>query len=260
MDLTLQWLAGAFVVSLLAQEAGPALAPSNSPPLAEEVRQTHPLPGEGRLRIENRSGHLHLIGWDREEVQLVAVKRARTAAALSAVRLEVAVSADELRITTRQPPNHPARVDYTLHMPRRTRVEKASTVSGEVLVKSVWGQVTGSSVNSSVKATDVGGDIRLRSVNGQVEASVAHVTAGQTVDLATVNGSVLLALPAEAAPSFSAMTMNGVITTGFPVKVEPRFPAGGVLLDKVGDGTVKVLAKTVNGDVRLAKGEEFGNE
>jgi DUF4097 and DUF4098 domain-containing protein YvlB len=80
------------------------------------------------------------------------------------------------------------------------------------------------------------------------------------VDLATVNGSVILTLPSDAAPSFSAMTMNGVITTGFPVNVEPRFPAGGILLDKVRDGTVKVLAKTVNGDVRIAKGEGTGNE
>lgn len=253
MDLTLQWLAGSLVAALLAQQAGPVLAPSDPPPAAEELRQTHPLPGEGRLRLENQSGQIHIIGWEREEVLLEAVKRAKTGADLSAVRIEVTQASDELGIVTRQAPRHPARVDYTLHVPQRTRIVKAFTVSGAVLVTSVRGQVTASSVNSSVRATDVAGDVRLRSVNGQVEATVAEVAVGQTVDLATVNGSVVVTLPADAAPSLSAATVNGVIQTGFPVRIQPHFPAGGFLLDKVGDGTVKVLAKTVNGDVRIAK-------
>jgi hypothetical protein len=47
------------------------------------------------------------------------------------------------------------------------------------------------------------------------------------------------------------MTVNGVITTRFPVKVQQRYPAGGFLLDRVGAGAVKVVARTVNGNIRI---------
>jgi len=251
MDLGIQWMLSTVAAAALAQQAGPRLAPASPPPPAEEWRATRPLPGEGRLRLENQSGDIRIVGWERDEVKIEAVKRADTAAHLSAVRIEVTSTADELGIVTRQPPKHPARVDYVLHVPHRTRLEQVSTISGDIVVRSVRGKVTASTVNSSVLATDVAGDVRLRSVNGQVEAQVAAVTDGQTVDLATVNGSVLLTLPEDAKPSFSGATVNGTITVGFPVKVTPRFPAGGLLLDRVGPGTVKVLTRTVNGSIRI---------
>ena len=251
MDLTLQWLAASLTTALLAGQIGPLLTPASPAPPPEELRQTHPLPGEGRLRLENHSGEIRIIGWKRDEVRLEAVKRADTAAHLSAVRIEVTQTNDGLRIATRQPPQHPARVDYTLHVPRRTRLEKVSTVSGDILVQSVRGGVTASTVNSDVVATDVAGDVRLRSVNGQVKATVAEVSEGQSVDLATVNGSVWIELPGDASLSVSALTVNGVITSGFPVKVKQRFPAGGFLLDRVGAGSVKVVARSVNGNIRI---------
>jgi len=251
MDLALQWLAASLATAFLASDVGPRLAPADPPPPAEEVREIHALPGEGRLRLENHSGQIQIIGWERDEVRIEAVKRADTAAHLSAVRIEVTRAADELSIATRQPPRNPARVDYTLRVPHRTRLEKVSTISGDILIESVRGKVTASTVNSDAVATDVAGDVRLRSVNGQVKATVTEVRDGQAVDLATVNGSVALELPADASLSVSAMTVNGVITTGFPVEVEPRFPAGAFLLDRVGAGGVKVVARTVNGNIRI---------
>ncbi len=250
MDLTLQWLITTAFTALLADSVGPRLAPE-AVPVPETVRQTHLLPANHRIRVEIHSGHIRVIGWERDDVELEAVKSADSSAHLAATKIQVRTEADELVVRTEQPPGNPARVDYLLRVPRRARLERLANVSGDIEVEGVLGKVTASTVNSAITATRVGGDVRLRSVNGSVQASIATVVPGQVIDLTTVNGSTHLVLPAETEFSATGRTVNGVIRADFGLRVVPKFPSGAVLEDRVGDGGVKVRAVTVNGNVSL---------
>jgi hypothetical protein len=219
----------------------------------------HALTADGRVAVENPTGDIWIAAWDREEVQIEAVKRARDPAELDRIAIRVDRSPDRFEVRTDLPrglgarPTDLPRVDYTVHVPRGARLATITAGRGAVTVKGVAGAVVASSVNGSVTAEDTGGDLKLHCVNGRVVARVNALAAGQVIELETVNGSTGVVLPAAAAADVAARVVNGTLSCDFPLSVEPDDPAGLKLEGRLGGGGARVTARTVNGLVRIGK-------
>src|SRR3984885_16146652 len=103
--------------------AGAALALLMTLPAQAEVTQefhkTVPLTANGRVSLANINGGVEITGWDRNEVQIDAVKTASDQQRLDEARIEVEASSNSVEIRTRYPDNHTnnnaASVHYTLH-------------------------------------------------------------------------------------------------------------------------------------------------
>jgi DUF4097 and DUF4098 domain-containing protein YvlB len=93
------------------------------------------------------------------------------------------------------------------------------TVSGEVRVTDVDGDLEASSVNGDVHVQGTRHSLKVRTVNGRVEAAASLLPAGASVDCRTVNGAVMLTLPKDAKFDFSASAMSGGIASTFPLPV-----------------------------------------
>ena len=65
--------------------------------VTEEFHRTVPLSSNGRISLENINGNVTVTGWERNEVQIDAVKKARDQQKLDEARIEVDASSDSVR-------------------------------------------------------------------------------------------------------------------------------------------------------------------
>ncbi len=75
-----------------------------------------------------------------------------------------------------------------------------------------------------------------------------------SIHLKTVNGSLRLGLPSSPNADVSVSTMNGGITTDFPLQVQGKF-IGKHIDGKLGNGGTHIDISNVNGSVHIAPGE-----
>jgi DUF4097 and DUF4098 domain-containing protein YvlB len=127
----------------------------------------------------------------------------------------------------------------------------------------------GHTVNGDVSAEGLTGDARVGTVNGGIDISTSGQAEAQTVngsitarigvpqwrgdlEFRTVNGSVTVVLPADAGAEVQIETLNGGITTDFPLTVEGRM-ASRRIRGTIGSGGGGLRLATINGEVRLRR-------
>jgi DUF4097 and DUF4098 domain-containing protein YvlB len=233
-----------------------ALAAFSAEQVREEFHQTYPLNKQGRVHLENVNGNVRIVTWDREEIKVDAIKRAKKQEHLDEVKIDVDAKPDRIRIKTkhsdsktRRERNNSASVEYTLTVPGSCHLDGVSTVNGGIEIEKVSGDVEANSVNGQVKAVGLSGDVDLSTVNGSVKAIFAELK--KDASLKSVNGGVTISLPPEANADVSASTLHGGINSDFSLKTRKHFPVGQNLEGKLGEGGPKVEMSTVNGGIRI---------
>ena len=231
-----------------------ALAGYAGQELREEFHKEYPLDKTGKISLENVNGNVHIQTWDRDEVKVDAVKRAKKQEHLDEVKIEIDAKPDRIRIKTKYPDskkqkNNSVTVDYTLTVPRQSNLTKISAVNGGVEIENVGGNVEASSVNGPVTASGLIGEVNLSTVNGALKASFAAIKSA--VSLKSVNGNVTVALPAETDADISVNSVNGGISTDFSLETKKQFPVGHNLDGKLGKGGPAIKLSSVNGAIRI---------
>lgn len=148
----------------------------------------------------------------------------------------------------------------------------AQTVSGsiaadtggraETRLQTVSGRIEASGLAHRARAKSVSGRITLsaeaieeleaETVSGSIEAE-ARPLEGARFDLTSHSGSVRLALPSDTAADFRAKTFSGSIHNDFGGEVVSGRGPGERLEHRVGDGNVRVEAKSFSGSIRIAR-------
>src|SRR5262249_50554611 len=101
------------------------------------------------------------------------------------------------------------------------------TVNGDVRVRDCNGELKLESVNGAIEARGVRGALEANTVNGRIDAVVAAVPKEASYALQAVNGQLVLTLPKDAKFDLSATTMNGTISSTFPLPVRDAEAPGG---------------------------------
>jgi len=97
------------------------------------------------------------------------------------------------------------------------------------------------------------GDAWVETVNGNLELSFDKMSNGQSVDLESVNGAIVLRIPAKANAKVSAETLNGNISSEFGLTVEKGQWVGRSMEGLVGSGGARITLETVNGSIDVKK-------
>jgi hypothetical protein len=246
---------GAVFAALIAIILAPsAQAASN---ISEEFHKTVPLSATGRVSLENINGNVEITGWERNEVQIDAVKSARDQQRLQEATIEVIGEGDSVSIRTRYPEgrtnNDPASVHYTLHVPAGAQLDKVSLVNGSLDISQVLGEVNASLVNGTLKARDLSGRAKLSTVNGSNNVEFRTLNNVGDVKISSVNGSIKLLLPASPNAEISASTVNGSLSSDFPMQVQGRFMSHH-LTGTLGSGGTHIELSNVNGSTHIGQG------
>lgn len=229
---------------------------------AQEIfERMYRLPLGGTFSLSNVNGPVQVDGWEREQVEIRAVKTAKSDPLdLQRVQIEVSALADRVEVTTRYPKDDGVEVwvDYRVRVPYRVLLSRVETVNGAVRVRGVEGAGELRAVNGNVDLLDSAGRFRARTTNGNLRLELRQLTptwveaAQDTRPLSatTVNGSVFLVLPADADADLEVSSLNGDFRSELPVTT--RSLLGPLSFRaRLGQGGTLLRLRTVNGAIRI---------
>jgi len=243
-----KWLAGIMVFTAALICGAPTQA------YEQAYEKTVPLSTIGIFHLENVNGSVDVRAWDRAEVQIYAVKRAaRSEDDLALVNIDVENTLGRVKIVTRYPSDQgvDVSVDYRIRVPRRAFLEGVSTVNGAIRVTDMDGGGQLHTVNGDVEALDCGGGFNAHTTNGNIREELRALSGKAEINLESMNGTILVALPANAGAEIDAQSMNGDIRTERPVTMNGAFRHGS-FVGKLGTGGALLRIRTVNGAIQLA--------
>lgn len=224
--------------------------------VTQEFHRTVSLPANGRVSLSNVNGDVEITGWNRNEVQIDAIKSARDQQRLDNLRIEVNSGSGSVEITTRYPEhlnNNPGSVHYSLHVPENARIDKINLVNGSLTAQRLTGEVNASLVNGKVHSSDLAGTADFATVNGEIDANYASLNNVREIKLKSVNGHIELLLPQSPNANVSASVVNGGISTDFPLTVKGHF-VGKSMSGTLGSGGVQIELNNVNGSIHIGPG------
>lgn len=164
------------------------------PEQIERFTRTAKLGRTGAFEISNIAGSIRITGGSGDEVRIEAVKRVRhrqesnARELLDALRIEVVELPNRVEVRTVYPRNTrniSASVDYTVNLPTDGSAT-VRTVSGDVRVTNVRGELRAESVSGDVVASGANRISMMKSVSGDVEVNDA--ASEGAVTLSTVSG------------------------------------------------------------------------
>lgn len=125
------------------------------------------------------------------------------------------------------------------------------TVNGAVDVRDLAGDVVARTVNGAISVSTAG-SATAHTVNGTIEAEMGALSGGGPYRFETVNGGITLTLPEGAGADVEARTLNGSISTDFPLTVQGRFGPRS-LQGTIGGGGPELRLETTNGSIELRR-------
>ena len=241
----------AFVVlsALVLLSAFPAFATTE-----QVFEKTYPLQAGGQFVLDNVNGSVQVEGWDREEVEVTAVKTAQNDwGDVDRVQIEVDTQPREVDVHTRYPDGEGAgvAVEYHIHVPNRVLLGSVHTVNGSLIVRGVDGGGELRSVNGDVEVLQSSGRFNAKTTNGNLRLQLRELGDGAPMSLETVNGSVELGLPWDARADLNMRNMNGEMYSDVPVTSTVAMPGARAFHGRLGHGGVAISLRTVNGGIRL---------
>jgi hypothetical protein len=188
----------------------PALVLPAAPATRTETR-VEPLAMGARLWLTQRDGNVDIQGWDRPEVQIVALCQDGPHGARA--ELEVRRMPQGLAIEVKEPRahgfaffrfRHGARCHLTLMVPRQLSLA-AKTVDGHLFLRNLDGYADLHSVDGAIHLEDVAGEVHARTVDGALEARRLKAR----LQGSTVDGRILLE---QVEGGIALKTVDGAIT------------------------------------------------
>lgn len=221
--------------------------------ISKEFNQTYSLQPGGTFDLQNVNGTVEVQGWDRNVVEVHAVKTAKVRESdLERVSIDVSAKPSGVSIQTRYPQDEGVEVavEYLIHVPHGAKVEHLGTVNGTLRVAGVDEVDDLRTVNGNIEVYEANSDVRAHTTNGNVRLELAHLHGVTATVAETTNGSVVLALPSNSEADLEARCLNGNFQSELPFALEstlkPREIHG-----KLGRGGSPIKLHTINGAIRV---------
>jgi hypothetical protein len=182
----------------------------------------------GTLKISVTNGDIHLRGADTAEVRVTTDLKPE-APELRKDGLRVLTSSSSYSLTEKNnlavlsygtegwPTNGGG--DFKITVPRNTSVIISSNFGGDVEIGGVTGNIEVKNLNGEVKLDDIDGAALVETMNGEIHASVHELHEGKPLSFTSMNGEVVLQLPADTKANVRLRTQNGSVLTDFDDKV-----------------------------------------
>jgi DUF4097 and DUF4098 domain-containing protein YvlB len=179
------------LTGLVLLAAAPALAAAG-----ERVEQRRSAAPDGLVEIDNAAGSIRVVGWDRNEVEVVGTLGSR------ADGLDVSGGPHRVDISVEVSGNpHGVHSELEIKVPKRSRLV-IDSFAASIAVEGVDGLIEAETVQSGITIAAGSKEVRAESVNGGVEVTCPC----KRVEASSVNGPVTIG---GASGVVEASTVNG---------------------------------------------------
>jgi hypothetical protein len=236
--------------------------------LTETIDRTFDVRPGAKLSVGNTNGKITIASWDQPRVRVIAEKmvkadRDELKEAMAALQVDIQPRDGGLVIATRHPRDDHGpsaifdmifgdrvqmQVRYTITVPRSMNVEVENT-NGAIDLTGVSGMHDLETTNGRINVTRCAGALDVTTTNGSITAELTSVAKGASLEFATTNGRITLALPRTLGVDVDAETTNGSIKTELPVST--RAVDRNELRGSINGGGTRVRLRTTNGGIDI---------
>ena len=219
------------------------------------------LPAGGLITVDGKqNGGISIKGWERNEVLIRSriQSQAPTQAEADQLAAQVRIETAALSIHAEGPQtreDYQWYVSYEIFVPRRSDLSLQAH-NGGISISDVSGRIDFKTLNGGVTLRRVGGAVRGSTTNGGVHVELAGVRwDGEELNVKTTNGGVNIAMPNNYSAHLETSTVNGNVSSDFPINV-PLTERGRMPKDvsvDLGSGGSPIRVTTTNGGVRVAR-------
>ena len=220
-----------------------------------EIReQTLALSGSAIAIDGRQNGGISIKGWDQNQILVRARVQAAAPSAAEAQALgqQVRIETSGAKIFASGPEtrrDYHWDVSYEVFVPRRADLS-LETHNGGIAIADVNGRIDFNAVNGGVVLKRVGGAVRGSTTNGGLVIELSGDRwDGESMDVSTTNGGVIMSVPENYSAHLETGTVNGSVNTDFPVTGQITKQ----IALNLGSGGATVRAMTTNGGVNLKK-------
>ena len=239
---------------------------------AQDFRKSYEVGAGGSVNIRNVSGDVIVAGYEGETILVLGFKEGRDR---DRVSIEDNSTGNSVDVRARYPEHCDcnASIRFEVKVPRGNyKFDQISSVSGDVEVtgvngdlraKSVSGNVTVKGITGAVNATAVSGNVHVgenngvvsgKSTSGNVEVEILQLTGAGDMEFASVSGNVRVKLPANLDADVRMSTLSGGLKTDFPLQIEePERGPGRRATGRVGGGSRNLKLSSTSGNVSLSR-------
>lgn len=242
---------------------------------AQDFQRNFNLGAGGSVNVRNISGDVIVNGYEGQAIVVTAIKSGRDR---EKVNIEDRSTGNAVDVRVDYPDrcdNCDVEVRFEVKVPRNIayKFNSFSSVSGDVSVtgvtgdltaKTVSGETTVNNVSGTVNATSVSGEVRVgkvegtvsaKSTSGDVEVEILSLegSAG-AMEFSSVSGDVRVKLPGNLDAEVKLSTMSGGLKTDFPLTIEEsKYGTGRKANGRIGSGSRNLKISTISGDVSLLR-------
>jgi hypothetical protein len=228
-----------------------------------EMREQTLAAGETITVDSGKNGGISVKGSDRNDVLVRA--RVESAAPSENEAMELA---KQVRIETGGSRIHSAgpeqkrdswwSASFEILVPRRSNLALTAR-NGGIAISDVNGRIEFNGLNGGVVLRRVGGNVQGSTTNGGLVVELEGSRwDGEELNVKTTNGGVTMSVPENYSARLETGTVNGHVSTDFPVTVQGRISKQ--LSMDLGSGGPTVRAMTTNGGVRLKRAGSADSE
>jgi len=225
------------------------------PAMAQDFQRSYSLREGGFIRIRNISGNVQVTGYTGEAVTVLGYKEGRDR---DRVEIVDQSSADRVDVRVRYPEHGTtdASVNFEVRVPARLplNLDGISSVSGNVSISGVTGQIKADCVSGNITIVDVVGTASATAVSGNVDVQITRLEGVRDMKFSSISGNVSVKAPAGLSAYVEMSTLSGSLKTDFPIEViERRYGPRRSARGKLGGGGISLQIRTVSGRVSLLK-------
>src|ERR1041385_1836539 len=222
-----------------------------------EIREQTLAPSGGTIAIDGRqNGGVSVKGWDQNQVLVRARVQtaAPTAAEAQALGQQIKIETSGAKIFASGPENrrdYNWNVSFEVFVPRRADLS-VETHNGGIAIADVNGRIDFTATNGGVVLKRVGGAVRGSTTNGGLVVELSGDRwDGESLDVSTTNGGVIMSVPENYSAHLETGTTNGNVSVDFPVNVQGKLTKQVAFY--LGSGGATIKAMTTNGGVHLKR-------
>jgi hypothetical protein len=237
---------------------------------AQDFRKSYEVGQGGSISVRNVSGDVIVTGYEGETVLVLGFKEGRDR---DLVQVEDNSAGNKVDVRARYPQNCDcnASIRFEVKVPRGDyKFDAISSVSGDVevtgvsgelrvrstsgnvTVKGVAGAVNASSTSGNVYVGEINGTVSGRSTSGDVEVEIAQLSGAGDMEFASTSGNVRVKLPSNLDADVRMSTTSGGLKTDFPLTIEePERGPGRRAAGRVGGGSRNLRLSSTSGSVSL---------
>ncbi len=234
---------------------------------SETFKETIEVDDGATLEVRNRNGSIEITSWDKDYVDIYAIKRSSYGKReLELVEIKVQSNGEIIIETEYLQRNARVSVSYEIRVPSGLEVARVNSSNGSIKLTNISGDVTAETSNGSIEMRNVSGLVHAKTSNGKVNISgttgvrEARTSNGSIsvevpqihddIAIRTSNGSVKLYLPEELDADLDFSTSNGKINT-HGLEVTTSSFSNTHISGKIGAGGFTITVSTSNGSVDL---------